>query len=360
MKSPIKIFKSLIFSLGVFFTLIGCSKDETPNAKTFSPEESGFLLVNEGQFGKSNGSLSFIDENGSYILNDVYDTQNGTPLNGDIFQSIQFNKGKAYLVINNSNKIIVVDSTTFEFIEEITGISSPREKVFHGTKSFISRLFTNSISVFESNVFSESVEVGGDAEKMVISDNKLFIPVKIPFAASSTTKGLQVINLSDLTDITLIQTINGAESLAKDASGNLWLLCSGGFQYDTDNPKTAGRIYKINPTTLEKTDSITFDDVNFAPTDLKNAVGSSNIYFREGSKVFQLNTSSTISYEEVIASDAISPYGFLVDEKKNLVFVTDAIDYSSQGDIWVYNLTTKTLKNTLKSDVGPSKIYPRY
>ena len=50
---------------------------------------------------------------------------NGTPL-GDVVQSItQFNNN-AYVVVNNSNKIEVIDITNFSSIATITGFTSPR------------------------------------------------------------------------------------------------------------------------------------------------------------------------------------------------------------------------------------------
>lgn len=353
-------FRRLFFIYtAMLLTIWGCKKD--PIISLFDTKVEGYILVNEGQFGKSNGSISFIDVNGASIVNDIYYIQNGGLLGGDVFQSIQFNDGKAFLVINNSNKIVIVDSTTFEFIEEYTGISSPREILFSDTKSFITQLFSSSLAVYENSTLLESIDLDGDLEKMLISNNTLFVPVKIPYAGTSTTKGLQAISLSDYTDITLIPTINGAESLAKDGFGNIWMLCNGGFSYDTDNPKTAARIYKINPTTLEKTDSLSFEETNFAPTDLKNAIGGTNIYFREGGTVYKLNTTSApISFEEMLNASTTNANGYIVDETKNQIIVTDAVDYSSQGDVLIYNLDTKTLKNTLKSDVGPSKIYPRY
>lgn len=354
-----KISKIQFIFLSFLFLAWGCKK-ENP-AIVFDTKEEGYIIVNEGQFGKNNGSVSFLEAEGNYIFNDLFLAQNGVSLGGDILQSIQFNDGKAYLVINNSNKIVVVDSTTFEYIDEIIGIFSPREKVFSGAKSFITRLFTNNLDVYENGSFSESLDVGGDAERMFIYNNKLFVPVKIPYGASSDVKGVKVFNLSDLSDDNFIQTVNGAESIAADGAGNLWILCNGGFSYDTDNPKVDGKIYKVNPSTLEKIDSLSFGDVNFSPAELKKAVGSNDLYFREGSKIYKLNTSSSpISYDLILTSSAVYTNGFLVDAVKNQVIITDAVDYSSQGDIFLYNLTTKALKKTLKSEVGPSKIYTRY
>lgn len=358
MTNMISFRKLLFIFLATSIALSGCKKDV--EIIPIDNSDKGYILLNEGGFGSNNANISLIQLGDTLIDNDFFENQNGVPFAGDILQSMTYHQGKAYLVLNNSNKIVVLDSTTFKYEKEITGISSPREVVFAGEKSFKTQLFTKSISVFNNGVPSSNITVGGDAEKMLISGNKLFVPVKIPWGETTDrVTGIQVIHLSKLDSIDFIPTINGAESLAKDASGNLWVLANGGSPWDSDNPKVKGRLYKINPATLEKIDSISFDDLNFGPTDLKRGWGGNSLYFREGNKIYELNPISK-TFTEILNTSVTSAYGFFVDEARKRIFVMDAKDFSSNGAVEIYNLDSKELISTLTTNVGPSKIYPRY
>ena len=100
---------------GLLLLLASCKKD-TP-AVDNNPDiikEHGVFIVNEGNYTWSNASVSFYNfVNGQYF-EDVFDEVNNRPL-GDVAQSIAVSNGKAYIVVNNSNKIEIVDLNYFHF-----------------------------------------------------------------------------------------------------------------------------------------------------------------------------------------------------------------------------------------------------
>ena len=85
----------------------------------------GILISNEGNFQWGNASVSFYDEEKDTLLQDVFQSVNQRPL-GDVLQSIYLDDKYAYLVVNNSGKIEVVEKHSFDLQHTISGFMSPR------------------------------------------------------------------------------------------------------------------------------------------------------------------------------------------------------------------------------------------
>src|SRR5690242_11907649 len=94
----------LCLSGSLFFS--SCSKDDdNPSDRTFG---SGIYVTNEGNYGKANGDVSFINKESKAVEKTVFQTINGrTP--GDVIQSMNFHNGKAYLIANNSSRIEIAN-----------------------------------------------------------------------------------------------------------------------------------------------------------------------------------------------------------------------------------------------------------
>lgn len=131
--------------LPAFFALIllamGCKKTTQP-----LPEEVKTLayIGCEGTFNFGNASLSRLDE---YYQpdNDLFRRVNGYPL-GDVLQSMYLHDGELYLVVNNSNKIVVVDPHTMAEKRVISDLKSPRFMAFyHKDSAYVTGLYSKGI-----------------------------------------------------------------------------------------------------------------------------------------------------------------------------------------------------------------------
>ena len=109
-------------------TAVSCNRDEADAIIPAEKHENGILVANEGVYPSPNAELSYISRGFSSIKNDIYKTTNGENL-GDVLQHVNFHNGEAYLVVNNSNKIIVTDRYTFQKKAEITQDSLDRKSV---------------------------------------------------------------------------------------------------------------------------------------------------------------------------------------------------------------------------------------
>ena len=95
------------FALTLLFN-ISCRTEDDPIVE---PEpkgayENGILMSNEGNFGTPTATVSFISNDLNTVENNIYSTNNGNAALGDVLQTIGFQGDNAYMVLNNSNKIV--------------------------------------------------------------------------------------------------------------------------------------------------------------------------------------------------------------------------------------------------------------
>lgn len=164
-----------IFSLSIF----SCVKDK-PNKNGSIPDINDnprVIIANEGVFNGGNASLSYIDLKTQKAYNDVYFAQNDRVL-GDVFQSITGDNNNLYLVINNSNKIVIVDKKTFKYKSEIS-VSQPRYLCLIGNnKALVTSMYRSKLQVIDLNTNQITKEINlpyPNTEGMVALNNKVYI-----------------------------------------------------------------------------------------------------------------------------------------------------------------------------------------
>src|SRR5690606_7777961 len=181
-------YKLFCFTMLLCFFAISCASDDDGNSEETPPVgdyRSGTFILNEGGFGSSNASVSFLNENGQ-IHNGIFSLVNNRNL-GDVAQSMGFNGDNAYIVVNNSATVEVVDRYTFQHIATVSEmIVNPRYIVFENNKGYISDLGdpTNSNDDFiailnlETNLVEAKIAVVEGPEQMVAHNGKIYVAHK--------------------------------------------------------------------------------------------------------------------------------------------------------------------------------------
>ena len=115
-----KMTKKISVFMLVCLSIISCKKEENTGGNIGTYLESGSaIVVNEGNFGSSNGSVSYIDRNG-VATNFIYENANNGINLGDVIQSYTTVGTKGIICVNNSFKIEIVDARTFKRLATIT------------------------------------------------------------------------------------------------------------------------------------------------------------------------------------------------------------------------------------------------
>ncbi|MCX6259096.1 MAG: YncE family protein [Bacteroidia bacterium] len=323
------------------FIVSSCHKDHKSE-----PQENhgkGVFILNEGNFQANNGSLSYYNLQTDSVINNVFYLANNRLL-GDIPQSMVIKDSLGYIVVNNSAKIEVINTTTFKSKAQITNFISPRYMLFTGTdKAYVSNMSGNTIDIvdLQGNIISGHISVDSWIEQMVKTGDFVF-------AVEEGSNRVVVINSVTDQVIYHIQVNEEPNSVLIDKNNDIWVLCSGGWT-GSDIPS----LNKISVELLEVEKSYPFDTtVTHYPTKLCINKTMDTLYFLN-SGIYRMPISSlTLPAQPFIYQGSHQYYGLGVDPKTSNIYVSDAIDYQQRGTIFVYR-PNGILITSFKTDINP-------
>src|SRR5688500_15237380 len=110
----------LVTVLSVSFS--SCDDDDSQPKGKF---EDGVFVVNEGNFQDANGTISHVSSDGT-VTQDLFGSENNGLALGDVVQSMTIDSDFAYIVVNNSNKMEVVNANTFVAEYTLKNLLLPR------------------------------------------------------------------------------------------------------------------------------------------------------------------------------------------------------------------------------------------
>lgn len=337
--------------LALAIVIIAFSSCQKEGKKTVLTENyKGIFVINEGGFQKSNGSLGLYKPgSGEYF--DVYQQVNETPL-GDIVQSMAAINQFYYIVVNNSNKIEVVNQSDLRYKATIN-VNSPRQ-VFEisTTKAYISHLFSNEVSVLDlkSNTITKKININHSSDYFTIAKGKVFVG----------TNSNKVMVIDSKTDALLDSVVvgKGINKLFRTKDSTVVVFSTGEVDFGNGNVLENGKITILNDSNeilVSKTlstgsygGSITYNEFN------------QKYYFSLGGKIiyeYNLLTNSIVEWKTLDNNQSV--YGLNADKSNGDLYVMDAKDYSSAGAIYILDLN-KNLKKTIPVGIVPNSVFFNY
>jgi YVTN family beta-propeller protein len=320
----------LCYTLIIAVLLSSCIKDKPQEpmktAVNVNPE-TRVLVINEGGYNNNNAGISLYDPASGAVLDDYYKQQNNNATLGDVCQSITKYNNYYYLVINNSNKIVVVNAGNFIKTAVISGFNSPRYVLpVTYNKAYVSDIYSNSIQLvnLNSNTITGSIPCMEGTEEMTLIYNKAFV-------TNTNSDYCYVINT--ITDA-ITDSINvgkGGSSITIDKNAKVWLLASG-----SSSSGQNGKLVRIDPVTLQVEQSLSFNSGE-RPNSLRiNKTRDTLYYLNNGINRFLISSGSLPATPMVTEGSKVY-YGLGVNPKDYTVYVSDAIDYVQKSRIEVYS-----------------------
>jgi len=311
------------------------------------------LILNEGGFTYGNASITEWKEN-SILNQQVYQMKNNNSI-GDVLQSAYKYGNEIYFVLNNSQKIEVVDKNSLERIKTIAGFTSPRYMTIANNIAFVTELFDNKISVFniETGCEKESITMNGWTEQIFFVNEKIFVIERSEVGASTLFANIVEIGFEtvgkDITYSIKKRTAIAIEpqSVQLDSDNNIWILSSG-----KESENVFPTLTKFN--TNSKSIEISFSKNTYTNKPQNLVFDNNNIYYNQGNDIFKITTNDySFSATKEFTTDATNIYSLAFNNSK--IFVFDAKDYVSEGEVFVYN-NQGTLIETIQTGIIPSKI----
>jgi YVTN family beta-propeller protein len=350
-----KINKLLLTAFTGTLFLVSCSSDDDKAAPVHEGAyNNGVFILNEGNFTRGNASVSFLS-NDMILENDIYKAVNGeSAVLGDVAQDMELNGDYAYIVLNNSHKIEVVNRYTFQKVATIsTGLNNPRYITFEDNKAYVTNwgdgynANDDFVAVIDlaTNTVTSAIPVAEGPEAIAEENGKLYVAHAGGYGFGNT------ISVIDIATNTVAKTIEVGD-VPGDMdieNGKLYVLCTGIYS-GAAVPETFGELDVINLQTeaVESVKEIAAHPSNFVLED-------NSIYYTINTGVYKTALNDALPSQPLFtATDAQGIYSFNV--KDNQIYIGDALDYNSNGKVFIYN-NSGQLQNTFTVGKIPTGFY---
>lgn len=357
-----KNYRIQFLALMVMVLFTGCSLDDDPNPVIPEPETyaGGIFVLNEGNFGSGNSTVSYIDGNLEEVKHAVFSNENSGEALGDTGQDIGFYKDAAFIVMNVSNSIEVVNRWNFKSIATIeTGLDNPRKITFSNDKAYVTNWgegmdpADDFVSVFDAATFSliEEISVEEGPEEILSENGKVYVAHKGGWSFNNKISVIDAVSNAVEDVLTVGEVPN---SMVID-NGILWVL-SGGYPSYAEEGETAGMITKITTGTYEVVEELRFSHAGDHPENLNLDQGM--VYFTMGRKIFSFpkNEPGLPQTELFEAQEVKVLYSFTVNN--GLIYAGSANeDFTGDGNLYIYDALNGAALTSFETGINPTGIY---
>lgn len=330
---------TIVFMFLFFLVIISCSKDDDfgevyGGGKDYS-QGNGVFVVNEGNFGHGNASLSYLNIDSLKMEQNIFSSVNGRPL-GDVAHSMQIINNEAWIVVNNSARIQVASLADMQSVNTITGLTSPRFILpVSGNKAYVSDFYDSKISVLdlENKKILRSIDLGRSSEQMIMAGDFVFVAFWSNYAfPAKVNNQLMVISKTSGQLIDSITVGREPNSMVADKNGKLWVLCSGGFMNE-EKPS----LWCIDPENMQVEKTFHFPETHSSPSAMCRNADRDTLFFLNNG-VFSMPVDSDALPENPLIEETEGLfYALGIHPESSQIYLSDAVDYQQRGLVFRYS-----------------------
>lgn len=354
-----QVFQNIISALLLSSVFCACTKDKPNKPDSRIPQDSlaRVLIVCEGSLGNGNASLSVYQEKSDSLFNDVYTNVNGQSL-GDVFQSVCKINQQYFLSINNSDKIVVIDSSSWKQKASLN-ISKPRNILDIGNhRAYVGSLFSRKIYVINTQTFTVEKEINmpyQNAEGMILHMGNVYVCCW----DTACNKLYQIDPNTHVISDSILLATNAPQSILRDKGNQLWIMGGNAYkgrqsslcQIDPTTKKTNKSflfekgIEAIKPVWNKSADTLYFLEVNYSGGALNNGV------FRIPIDATQLPQNAFISCQNNQYFWALG-----INTISGQIYVGDPKGFVQQSSVTIYNRLAE-IKSQFRVGIGVGSFY---
>jgi DNA-binding beta-propeller fold protein YncE len=340
---------ALLFSaFSLFF--FSCKPDPIEVAKT--RYEQGVFIVNEGSFGAGTGTLTYYNPDSNIVVQDVFGKENNGASLGNVLQSMTIHNGKAYCVVNNANKVMVLDAKTMKYLDTIGGLAFPRYFLgISDSKGYVSQWgadgLTGSIQVIDlvTNKVTKSIALDKGSDRMLKAPllDEVYVVNEGGYGSSNI---VSKINTKTDEVITSFTTRLNPNSLVWYDVVKKPIILSGG-DWSWNDPTSPGSLALIRDT-----DALNLGETNNGAKDLCINSDGKTFYFTDGIAVYEKDDEPANPAKKLFDQTC---YALFFDAKNKLFYCTDDKGFLSEGELVIRKLDG-TIVKTIPTGIGPGEV----
>ena len=357
------------FSTAILF-LSSCRKDPQPiaeEAETLFPATpnsmvKGVYLLNEGNLNLNKASLDYVDYTSGVYRRNIYNQANPevTKGLGDVGNDMALYGSKLYVVVNNSNKIEVLNAKTGKRIKQIDLINC-RHITFHNNKAYASAYISTLGDPNAANgivaeidtttlLIQRRVTVGRQPEELAVVGSKLYVANSGGYSPPNYERTVSVVDLASFTETKRIDVAINLNQLKADKYGDLYVTSLGNYlnippklyviSTETDQIK---KIFELQARTLWIDDDLAY-------------IICSNPGNAQGYSYNLINLKDeTLLIRQFITDNTTgqinNPYGLAVNPVSKEILITDAKDYLTSGTLYGFDANGQKKWSVTTGDV---------
>ncbi|GAA4356280.1 hypothetical protein GCM10023185_19940 [Hymenobacter saemangeumensis] len=344
--------------------LTACDPDKKDPDPTPIPPTNNVFVLNEGQFLAGDGAVSHFNRETKALILDTYGAANNGAALGDVVQSMGVAGNRGYVVVNNSNKIEVVNLPDFKAVATIRGLSQPRYFVStSASRGYVTEWqgsFTNYLPgrVTLLDLGSNTVAMSGSAPRQVTVGRNPEQPVAVGgniYVPNSLDNTVSVISDAQGAVTNTITVADGPRSMVEDKNGNIWVLCSGFVTYLQVPPYTAtrvsaGTLIRFSPNSPTTQFRLTFP-TTAGPSNLRINPAKDQLYYSFGGAQYQMPITATALPTTPFIRRSFS--GFGIDPRDNTIYGGISTSYNTNGRFIRYQ-ANGTAIDSFAVKIGPN------
>lgn len=319
--------KLLTALAGALFFIISCEKPDKETPVTVN-NLKGIFVVCEGIFGNANGDISLHDAKTAQTTKDLYSAANGVPL-GDVVQSFEIADTLGFIVVNNAQKVTIVNMKNFKLVKTLYGFSYPRSVVRAGENNVY---VSNGNGVSDNYIYridlktlkkSDSLQITSGPEKMINVNSKVYAVI----SGGWNNDGNTVIEIDPaLFSVANTYTVASVPvDIAGDKDHNIWAYCKGVPDYSNYPAVTYSdaAISKINVSTKEVTSMPITNMSSSGINDIAASKDGATIYFLNDALYSMPLTATSLPASKLVDQQF---YGIDTDPQNGNIVCLDAVN----------------------------------
>ncbi len=336
------------------FLFISCDPKPgpTPPPVPVDAHAKGLFILNEGLFLMNNSTLSFYDFQNSTLTDDLFIQANQRGL-GDVGNDLQQYGSKLYAVINNSNRVEIMRADDAKSLRSIDlSGKQPRNICFYGGKAFVSCYDGDIVRIDTSSLETDgTLHSGPNPDGICCCNGKLYVANSGGLNYPTYNNTVSVI---DPASFTLLRTITvGTNPCAVINYNDQYVYVATRGNYD-DVPYN---LYKIDAATDQVVKTYNKEIYNLTiHGDIAYIYNYDFSFSNSSISVMDLKTDEIIR-ENFITDGTIiqTPYGITVNKLNGDVYIADAHDFATTGDIYCFSSDGKK-KFSFEAGYNPGKM----